>query len=41
VDAIEPNDEPTDELTASSEADGPASEAPVVDENETGVTGEE
>jgi len=32
--------EPTDELTAS-EADGPSSEAPVVDGNETAVTGEE
>jgi DNA gyrase subunit A len=30
-----------DELTASSEADGPSSEAPVVDENDTAVTEEE
>ncbi|MFI4992904.1 MAG: DNA gyrase subunit A [Solirubrobacterales bacterium] len=37
VDAVEPSDE----LAASSEADGPSSEAPVVDENETGVTEEQ
>jgi DNA gyrase subunit A len=37
VEAVEQGDE----LTASSEADGPSSEAPVVDENDTAVTEEE
>jgi DNA gyrase subunit A len=37
VDAVEPSDE----LTVSSEADGYVSEAPVVDENETGITEED